>query len=82
MSQVPLPRTMDGPVRENLAVPCAAKPSNVTGGGAVPQFKTYDQLITASIPKTRITGNGDYIRGDLPIMPDPAQCGWFQFSVC
>ena len=44
---------------------------------AVPQYKTYDRIIYAPA-RSRTSYQGDYIRGDLPIMPDPNQCGWFK----
>lgn len=36
-----------------------------------------------SQPKSRLYGSGDFIRGDLPIVPDQPECGkgWFQVSV-
>ena len=43
----------------------------------VPQYKTYDRLVYAPA-RSRTSYQGDYIRGDLPIMPDPNQCGWFK----
>ena len=65
---VALPRTLDG--RENFDNTDA--PAN-----AVPQYKTYDRLVYAPA-RSRTSYQGDYIRGDLPIMPDPNQCGWFK----
>lgn len=65
---VALPRTLDG--RENFDNTDA--PVDV-----VPQYKTYDRLVYAPA-RSRTSYQGDYIRGDLPIMPDPNQCGWFK----
>ena len=69
---VALPRSFDGPARENFESDNAPNPS-----GATPQYKTYDRLIYAPA-MSRTYFSGDPIRGDLPIMPDPGQCGWFK----
>lgn len=41
------------------------------------KFMVYDRLMF-STSKHRNYGNGDYIRGDLPISPDSNQSGWFR----
>ena len=66
---IPLPKTMDGPTREEYG---SGSPA------AVPQFKTYDRLITTTGQRTGQTNQYDRIRGDLPILPSTESCGWFQ----
>jgi hypothetical protein len=46
--------------------------------GAAQQEVSYDRLIF-STAKSRLTAQGDWIRGDLPIVPNA--CGWFSPSV-
>ena len=58
----------------------------VNNMGADAQPVIYDRLIYSNI-KSRLRGQGDYIRGDLLITPDNYKCdggghpGWFQVSV-
>jgi hypothetical protein len=75
---VPLPRSMDGPHREDYG-------GKQNGGGSVeilpgvptPQFKMYDRMII-STAKNNQTNSCDMIRGDLAIYPSTKSCGWFQ----
>lgn len=58
----------------------------VNNMGADAQPVIYDRLIYSNI-RSRLRGQGDYIRGDLLITPDNYKCdggghpGWFQVSV-
>ena len=58
----------------------------VNNMGVDTQPVVYDRLIYSNI-KSRLRGQGDYIRGDLLITPDNFKCdggghpGWFQVSV-
>jgi hypothetical protein len=74
---VPLPRTMDGPQREDYDANDANAPNP---GAATPQFKIYDRLITTTSVHGRNgqTNPADPIRGDLAILPTTQSCGWFQ----
>ena len=63
---VPLPPTMDGPVRENYEQ-----------GSSVPTNPVvYDRMIITTGSGSRNDNACDHIRGDLPIVPECR--GWFQ----
>jgi hypothetical protein len=54
--------------------------SQVVGAdGSVQNQFNYDRYIYAT-QKSNLAAQGDFIRGDLPIMPHP-KCGWFNVSV-
>ena len=83
---IALPKTMDGPVREGMMGGKGGKHDKGgkhTGKGHqgkssdVAQFHVADRLVMA-IARSPCWGNGDAIRGDLPIIPDPGLCGWFR----
>ena len=62
---VPLPATMDGPVRENYEQ-----------GSSVPTNPViYDRMIITTGSNTSNTNTADPIRGDLPIIPECRE--WF-----
>jgi hypothetical protein len=52
--------------------------TNINALGCEQQTYNYDRLIF-STAKSRLTAQGDPIRGDLPIIPNA--CGWFSPSV-
>jgi hypothetical protein len=52
--------------------------TNINALGQEEQIYNYDRLIF-STAKSRLTAQGDPIRGDLPIIPNA--CGWFSPSV-
>lgn len=74
---VPLPRSMDGPSRENLSFGGDGGDNAPAPQKGAQQFHVHDNLMMV-LSKNRLHGSGDYIRGDLAIMPDSSQCGWFK----
>ncbi len=60
------------PIREGLEESAGSQLQQpqlpVAGAGQEPQVIIYDRIVTAN-KKSRLHGQGDYIRGDLPIAP-------------
>lgn len=49
--------------------------TTLSAAGDPQQVQVYERYMTAN-PRDRLFGRGDYIRGDLPVVPD--KTGWFQ----
>jgi len=71
------PLRSDFQVPENDMLPIGTI-DNPLGDGK--DVMVYDRPMTTTLKAGRFAGNGtrDLIRGDLPVMPDPSQKGWFQ----
>ena len=69
---------------ENAQVPLPQDMCNINIMGSESQPVIYDRLMYSNM-RSRLRGQGDYIRGDLKITPDnyKSGCGnnWFQVSV-
>lgn len=74
----------DGYEKNDIELPKDMCNVNLMGTDSQPVI--YDRLMYSNI-KSRLRGQGDYIRGDLLITPDNYKCnggghpGWFQVSV-
>ena len=68
--------TYSGGESQGNALPIGSMTS-LSASGVPEQVQVYERYMVAN-PKNRLFGRGDYIRGDIPIVPD--KTGWFQVA--